>query len=435
MNAIELKIEPRRAALVAGEPNSFEVLVTVTAPPMPAATPRRGRLNLALVLDRSGSMSGLPLDEAVKCAKFVIDQLDEGDFASIVSYDDEARVLVPAQRLTSKSSFYEALASIHSGGMTALHAGWLAGAQQAAVYSKDADVSRVLLLSDGQANIGIQDLDAIASHCSRMVSTGVSTSTYGLGRDFNEQLMSGMAQSGHGNSYYGETAQDLIDPFTREFELLASLFARSVRLSIDPSPGVAVKMLNDYTRDDDGSWVLPPVPYGGQAWAILRVDAPPCSGSAELFGLLVNYSLLGDDTVHKASEHLVLRTVERTAFDGMAENVLVARRAGELNAARLQRDARSAAERGDWTAVDAILVQARAEAPGNEWVAASLDTLQEIARQRDVQRFSKEAHFKAQRMATRLTSAHEDEEYSSAREMAMPSYLRRKQAEGRKDDD
>ena len=76
MNAIVLKIEPRRAALVAGEPNSFEVLVTVTAPPMPAATPRRGRLNLALVLDRSGSMSGLPLDEAVKCARFVIDQLD-----------------------------------------------------------------------------------------------------------------------------------------------------------------------------------------------------------------------------------------------------------------------------------------------------------------------------------------------------------------------
>ena len=109
MSNIELRIEPRRAALSAGEATSLDVLIPVSAPSAPATMPPRGSLNLALVLDRSGSMRGVPLEEAVRCASFVIDQLDERDFASIIVYDDEAHVLVPAQPVFQKETFRGAL--------------------------------------------------------------------------------------------------------------------------------------------------------------------------------------------------------------------------------------------------------------------------------------------------------------------------------------
>ena len=99
----------------------------------------------------------------------------------------------------------------------------MAGAEQASINQRKADVSRVLLLSDGGANRGLTDPAKIAQACGRMAKAGVSTSTYGLGGGFNEELMSAMAEAGRGNAYYGATAADLKDPFEAEFDLLRAL--------------------------------------------------------------------------------------------------------------------------------------------------------------------------------------------------------------------
>ncbi len=88
---------------------------------------------------------------------------------------------------------------------------------------------RVILLSDGNANEGLTDPGEIASQCEAFAAAGVSTSTYGFGRHFNEELMVAMARAGGGNSYYGDTADDLFEPFDQEFSLLSSLWARAPR--------------------------------------------------------------------------------------------------------------------------------------------------------------------------------------------------------------
>ena len=110
-------------------------------------------------------------------------------------------------------------------------------------------MARVILLSDGNANAGkTTDTGQIAALCAEASATGVTTSTYGLGRDFNEGLMVEMGKRGGGNHYYGDTAADLFVPFAEEFDFISSLYARHVRLSLAAPAGVKITLLNDFRR-------------------------------------------------------------------------------------------------------------------------------------------------------------------------------------------
>ena len=274
MTTPTLIITPRRPALLAGHDNELDVLVRVQAPDAPAELPQRAPLHLALVIDRSGSMSGQPLDEAKRCAEFVMDGLQPTDRLSVVAYDNEVRTLVPTTPLHDKESVRRAIRAIDSGGSTDLHGGWFRGAETLAPHATDGTTSRVILLSDGCANHGLVEPDQIYAQCADFARAGVSTSTYGLGDGFNEELMIGMARHGQGSSYYGRTAEDLMDPFREEFELLNALCAKRLRLSVEPAPGVKAKVLNDYVLTDNEGWALPDLAFGGEAWAVVRLRVP-----------------------------------------------------------------------------------------------------------------------------------------------------------------
>ena len=117
----ELILLPRRSAILKKHGNVLDVLVRIQAPSAPEQAMPRSPLNLSIVLDRSGSMGGAPLREAVRCARFMLERMQPTDRASIVTYDNTVNVLVPSQPVGNRAPFLHALKTISSGGSTDLH--------------------------------------------------------------------------------------------------------------------------------------------------------------------------------------------------------------------------------------------------------------------------------------------------------------------------
>lgn len=436
-----VSIQPERSALLAGHAQSVHALVRIQAPAAPAAHQQRQPLNLALVIDRSGSMSGTPLREARRCVQMILRSLQPTDSVAVVSFDDEVTVDIPHQVVGSQAEkLCHVVDNIHSGGSTALYDGWHAGVGQALHGAKGAALSRVLLLSDGGANHGLADPEEIANRVAAMAQAGVSTSTYGLGSGFNEHLMIGMGRAGRGNHYYGATAEDLEDPFREEFDLLRALHARGLRLHLQAPEGVKVEVLNGYTQDPErDAYCLPDLPYGGEAWALVKLTVPAAlvptieASPSMLLEATVNGVDLESQPLAPQSGWLSLASLPAAAYSVLVEDELVASRRSELRAADLQERAQAAARNRDWRLVDKLLAEALREAENNPWLKGVVESLQRYAAMRQEEAMSKEAMYGAQRMRSRIAA--QDEQvgvYASHQEADQASYLRRKLEQGKR---
>ncbi|WP_161957331.1 vWA domain-containing protein [Aestuariivirga litoralis] len=438
---INLTLKPLRDGMPAGEAFTTEVLLRITPEAM-VEDGRRANLNLALVIDRSGSMAGRPLHEAKRCAAMVIDRLTARDRLAIVAYDDQVEVMLPSSPVDDRERFKRAVSAILDGGTTNLHGGWHAGATAVAraMQLVPNGLSRVLLLSDGQANQGETNTAVIASHCAELAAADVSTSTYGLGESFNEDLMTQMARAGQGQSHYGRSAEDLIDPFQQEFDLLQALVARRLRLEVLPERGVKVDVLNLFTPDPEtGALILPDLAAGGELWAVLRlkVEAGVSLGSAPARLLTARLRYVDRDDHRHATDPVALHLgpLSPAAYAALPAEALVRDRTGELEVAHLADLAREAARHGDWQRVETLTAEMLERAAGNEWVAESVRSLRELAQSRNREGFSKEALYKSTRMRSRMASLDESTtSYGFAEESAKPSFLRRKREEGRRFD-
>ena len=436
-----VSIQPERSALLAGHTQTVHALVRIQAPVAPAANQQRQPLNLALVIDRSGSMSGAPLREARRCVQMILRSLQPTDSVALVSFDDEVTLNIPHQLIgTGAEALCHAVENIHSGGSTALYDGWHAGVGQALQGVKNASLSRVLLLSDGGANHGLSDPEEIANRVAAMAQAGVSTSTYGLGGHFNEHLMIGMGRAGRGNHYYGATAEDLEDPFREEFDLLRSLHARGLRLHLQAPEGVKVEVLNGYTQDPDrGAYCLPDLPYGGEAWALVKLTVPAALVPAlevtptMLLEATVNGVDLESQPLAPQSGWLSLAALPAAAYGVLVADELVQARRSELRAADLQERAQAAARNRDWRLVDKLLAEALREAENNPWLKGVVESLQRYAAMRQEEAMSKEALYSSHRMRNRVTARDEVvSSYASEHEAEQASFLRRKLEQGKR---
>jgi Ca-activated chloride channel homolog len=434
MNPPTLSIVPLRPALPDSADNTSYALIRVSAPEAPEQATRRAPLHVALVIDRSGSMSGRPLEEAKRCAAFVIAGLRDSDRTSLVVYDNQVDVLVPALPVAEGTELRRAIETIHSGGQTNLHGGWFKGAQTLAPHARDNVLSRVIILSDGCANQGITDEAVIAKQCAELAQSGVTTSTYGLGQHFNESLMQAIARAGRGNAYYGATADDLMDPFREELALLNALMARRLELHLEPRAGVHIEVLNSYPSVGFNTWRLPDLPYGAEAWALVRIrvsNAVLDQGSHCAVSLLqATVAAIDLDGIPLLIEpaNLALSTVDTAAYAMLAEHELVRRRLQEVEAAHSADAARIAAGRGDWEAVDQLLAALRKKVHDSPWLQAIVRELETLAAQRDDLAFGKETRYSALRLGSRLAACRES---PSPDAVDVPDYVRRKSAQGK----
>lgn len=428
-------LTPLRAGLCSGRDNVVELLVHIDAPDAPAGhTAQRAPQAIALVIDRSGSMAGRPVAEARRCAEYVVSKLRPTDCVSLVQFDNRVERLCSAVPLGDGALLRAAIAGIHAGGNTHLHGGWLEGAQTLADVA-GSGLKRVILLSDGQANEGLTELPAISEQCGQWAARGVTTSTYGLGNSFNEELMVAMARAGGGNHYYGDTAEDLMDPFQQELELLGNLCMRDLRMSARVPDGVEVQMVNDLPAVG-GGWRLPDLAWGAQAWAVLRLNVPTMTlrlagERMEVMRVLVSAYSPDGESVQLERAGLSLAVMTPAAFDALPANQFAQRRLTELAAAEAMTRMRDAAARGEWDTVDHLLEEACRQFAGNEWLAAMLEAMKAIADARSRERLLKESMYSSGKLRFRLAAKDEDVRFCLDTESTGPSYLRRKPAQGR----
>jgi Ca-activated chloride channel family protein len=215
----------------------------------------RAPLNISLVIDRSGSMSGEKLDNVKKAVEFVIQNLNPTDYLSIVQYDNQVEVLSQTAAVRDKADLLRKVATIRSGGSTNLSGGLLEGYNQVKINRREGYVNRVLILTDGLANAGITEAPRLYEIAQRQFrENGIGLSTFGVGADFNEELIMQLAEHGGANYYFIETADQIPQLFAKELQGLLSVVAQNAKLNIEfPSEFVSVEKVYGYLYELNGN--------------------------------------------------------------------------------------------------------------------------------------------------------------------------------------
>jgi Ca-activated chloride channel family protein len=429
-----LTLSPEKPATLKGLATKVKVLMQLKAPTAPHEL-ERDPLNLSVVLDRSGSMAGDPLDKAKQCAAFVQSRLSTQDRLSLVIYDDKVEVAASSQPASPHNEFKSAVQSIDPGGCTNLVGGWQAGNGQVELYSSDYKNNRVLLLSDGRLNAGITNPEEIRALCKEVAKREIKTSTYGLGAHFDEEVMCLIAEETGGNARYGEEIEDLLEGFIEELDLLANLYSGQLMLSIEPREGVEVEVANRFVKKGD-QYMLPDLAYDAEIWGglILSVSPEAAESQEPLVTLKVESS---DGELNMSAQLEALQILSPEAYDAVVTEKGITDYFAELQIAELKVEASNLARRGEWEQVEALLQRMKA-LPMTPVQAAEFEELKKLFAQRQLEIFAKESRFSASSSRTVMKSDMASYAMSaawapspSAQAAPVPSYLKQKARRGK----
>lgn len=355
---VSCRVEPDYSVRLADKAGEAYVKVTLAADKVAAAN--RPSVNLAIVLDRSGSMSGDKIVKAREAACEAIRRLDAKDIVSVVAYDNSSEVIVPAQHVAEKEALIARINAIEPRGCTALFDGVSAGATEIRKFKGKCEISRILLLSDGQANVGPSSAEELGRYGALLMKEGIAVSTIGLGVDYNEDLMTRLSQKSDGNSYFVEKSGDLPRVFASELGDVLSVAATKVALKVSFGVGFTpVELIGRDGRILDGTVSIDLNQlYGGQEkYVIVKCDAAPGSvGSArEIAKAEVAYIDPGDEKQKTVTGvGTVTYSSDPAAVAASVNKSVVRERALNENAVRTE-EALKLADRGEFKAAEELM--------------------------------------------------------------------------------
>lgn len=346
--------------------HTVNCMLELQAPPAPEGRPRPP-LHLALVIDRSGSMAGRKLEVTRECAAFLVRRLAPTDELALIAYDDEVRLLAPLAPV-DQAALAGAIGRMQPGGQTNLSGGWLKGAEELG-RAQGEGPRKVLLLTDGLANVGVTEPGALIGMTGKTAEvSNVGTTTIGFGDDFDEDLLTAMADAGRGNAHYAPTPDAAPGIFAEEFEGLMALVAQNVSIEIGVSEDVALLgILNEFpvVAVPGGVQVELGDAYGDERRRVvfqLHVPGLAELGVLRVAEIVLRYTTIGEEIA--TYEVRVPVTVNLVSADEAAateadhqvtEEVVV------LLSARAQEQAREHADRGEFDVARKLLGDAASE--------------------------------------------------------------------------
>ncbi len=330
-----------------------EMLLNIKLEGKEAVLSERTPVNLVLVIDRSGSMSDRgKMEYAKESARRIIGLLGKDDRLAIVAYSTGVEVLLPARKIADKEAALSVIDSLYPTHSTNLSGGLTAGIEQLKSLPRDKSVNRVILLSDGLANEGITDPAELGRIASRASEGGIHVTTMGLGADYDENLMMGIAEHGAGNYYFIESPNQLAGIFEKEFGQMAAAVARDTVIKLALAPGVRIDEVYgyEYSVKDGAAEIKLGDFFGGQQRDILvRLTVPAgTDGKKDLVSASLSYGdLLRQGAPVSVTRTLAYEVTSDAAKVTASEDKSVRSRWVSVDTASVFRKATQAYESGD----------------------------------------------------------------------------------------
>lgn len=331
--ALKLEAGLDHPAVLAGKVEERLMVMTLTAPEDPNAISRP--VNVAVVMDRSGSMAGKnKMTYARDAAAALLTELNEQDRFAFVTFSDRAELVVPSTPVVDQAGLTRTVRSVSEGGGTNIYDGLQLGLEQVRANASDASVNRVILLSDGIANISVTEPEALAAAAARFSAEGITVSTMGLGLDFNEDLLTAMSDRAGGTYRFVDDPASLSAYFQDELNQLSTVAASGVSLEVDLEGAQLVEVFGyqaEPTSDGFRIWmgdvyagqtrkvvarVRVPATASGQSVTVAKVRVGEIGKNADYTPIAVNATGTEDVQVVERTVNMPMAVAARSAESG-----------------------------------------------------------------------------------------------------------------------
>ncbi|MHB8836369.1 MAG: vWA domain-containing protein [Candidatus Methylomirabilia bacterium] len=368
--AAEIKVSAGfdNGAVYVSDPDERFLEIEVTAPErgLMRRPLQRPRLNIALVVDKSGSMAeARKIDFVREAAHRLVDELQPGDRFALVTYDDQVDIPIPSEAFEDRRLAHRVIDGIRPGGATNLGGGLVEGFRQVRRRYDPEGINRVLLLSDGLANRGITAPDELSHLAAGEGEGGISVTTFGVGSEFNEDLLSGLAESGHGTYYYIDRAQRIPELLAREFSTLQNVYAADVEITIEVHAEVVINEILGYRFRREGNRYVVSVGSlaAGERRRVMCRVAPPrwARGSHRIGQVLVRYQLPGERRPVSSSQELRLNWLDDRGEVSREMNRDISERSAVFQANVARQKAAVMVDKGDVAGAKQVLSESKAK--------------------------------------------------------------------------